>query len=339
MAAASSTPQSRGLLSELGVLANLLLLLSATSTSVLVYVLGRMILGATYSTVTPTRWLVVTFLPLLIAIYGLLRQSLNRSGALFAVLVGVVLSLAHLSFLLSLLFFFFSSSRVTKYKSDLKKRIEGDQFRVGGQRNWIQVLCNGGMATEVALAYLLEVGSADLPVDFARYYNASWLGLAVLGALACCNGDTWASEIGSVWSHSPPRLITTGQKVPRGTNGAVSPMGLLVSVAGGLFVGLGYWLGIVLGADPVILQSTPSQWPVILYGGLAGLLGSLIDSILGATVQFSGQHKRTGAIVEEPGPDVEPISGYALMSNHGVNLLSSVLTGMILPKIVLNLFL
>ena len=50
--------------------------------------------------------------------------------------------------------------------------------------------------------------SSDLPMDFVSHYRASWLGAAVLGALSCCNGDTWASELGSVWSEKSPWLIT-----------------------------------------------------------------------------------------------------------------------------------
>ena len=84
----------------------------------------------------------------------------------------------------SLLAFFISSSKATKYKQEVKKKFESD-FKEGGQRNWLQasylssqfcfqlfnhgimqVLCNGAMATELALLYLLDVGSADLPVDF-----------------------------------------------------------------------------------------------------------------------------------------------------------------------------
>ena len=38
----------------------------------------------------------------------------------------------------------------------------------------------------------------------------------ITGALACCNGDTWASEIGVACGKADPVLITNWQKVPRG---------------------------------------------------------------------------------------------------------------------------
>lgn len=38
----------------------------------------------------------------------------------------------------------------------------------------------------------------------------------IAGALACCNGDTWASELGAVMSSGEPILITSLQPVPRG---------------------------------------------------------------------------------------------------------------------------
>lgn len=90
----------------------------------------------------------------------------------------------------------------------------------GGQRNWIQVFCNGGVPTELALLYMIEVGAGEMPVDFTMQYSASWMCLSLLGALACSTGDTWASEVGPVLSKSQPRLITTWKVVPAGEEGS-----------------------------------------------------------------------------------------------------------------------
>lgn len=86
----------------------------------------------------------------------------------------------------------------------------------GGQRNWLQVFCNGGVPTELALLYMIEAGPGEIPVDFGKQYSASWMCLSLLGALACSTGDTWASEVGPVLSKSTPRLITSWRNVPPG---------------------------------------------------------------------------------------------------------------------------
>lgn len=88
----------------------------------------------------------------------------------------------------------------------------------GGQRNWLQVFCNGGIPTEIALLYMIENGPGEIAINFSKQYTASWMCLSLLGALACSSGDTWASEVGSVASKRQPRLITTWEKVPIGKN-------------------------------------------------------------------------------------------------------------------------
>ena len=114
---------------------------------------------------SPLRWIAATVIPVIVVSWGHSRKSLSTSGALLAIIVGFILTLAHYSFFLCLLAFFISSSKATKYKQDIKRRFE-DDFKEGGQRNWLQVLCNGGMALELSLLYLLDIGCADLPVDF-----------------------------------------------------------------------------------------------------------------------------------------------------------------------------
>ncbi|XP_037245339.1 transmembrane protein 19 isoform X4 [Falco rusticolus] len=165
--------------------------------------------------ISPWRWLFSFSVPLVIATQGYKKKSLDHSGVLGGLVVGFILTVANYSFFTSLLVFFVTSSKLTKWKKDVKKQIDSE-YKEGGQRNWVQVFCNGGVPTELAVLYMIENGPGEIPIDFSKQYTASWMCLSLLGALACSAGDTWASEIGCVLSKSKPRLITTWEKVPVG---------------------------------------------------------------------------------------------------------------------------
>lgn len=107
------------------------------------------------------------------------------------------------------------------------------------------------------------------------------------------------------------------------------------SFLGGIAIGLTYFLVVYYVVDRNILAASPPQWPIIIFGGVAGLLGSIIDSLLGATLQFSGLNS-SGQVVEHPGPNVKHISGTRVLDNHSVNLISSILTALIMPFIAMN---
>ncbi|XP_077513993.1 transmembrane protein 19 [Amblyomma americanum] len=286
---------------------------------------------------TPLRFFFSAFIPIFISSWGYKRKSLDLSGALCGVVVGFVLTLSSYLFLASLFAFFISSSQATKFRSEVKKKFEPDH-KEGGQRNWVQVLCNGGIATEFALLYMLECGMDEKLVDLSNGWQCTILSMAVLSALAESCGDTWASEFGTVLSRGDPFLITTFERVPRGTNGGISVEGLLFSGLGGAFIGLVYYISMALFVGPGRLQAAAAQWLVILVGTLAGFLGSLLDSFLGATLQFTGVHVKTGRIVEQPGPNVRHISGANILDNHSVNLLSNLTTALTVPLISVNLF-
>lgn len=283
--------------------------------------------------VEPARWLSATLLPILLAWWGLRRRSLSFSGAVSGLVVGFLLTLGSYVFFMNLLVFFVSSSRATKFKSAKKRKLE-DNFKEGGERNWVQVVCNGGVASLMALFYMIDCGIGEHPIDLVYNYRCSWLSLAILGALSCCNGDTWASEIGTVLSTGDPVLITSLRSVPRGTNGGITFIGLVVSLLGGLVVGIGHYLTLLMCVSSPVMISAPPQWPIIFVGAVGGLMGSLIDSILGATMQFSGMDSE-GKIVERPKEGVIPISGSYILDNHAVNLISSLLTALFLPRVAL----
>ena len=77
------------------------------------------------------------------------------------------------------------------------------------------------------------------------------------------------------------------QPVCKGTNGGVTTTGLLAAAAGGAVIGLTFVLfGIGTAGCPTDVAL--KQLLVIPLAALAGLGGSLLDSFLGATLQFSG---------------------------------------------------
>jgi len=99
--------------------------------------------------------------------------------------------------------------------------------------------------------------------------------------------------------------------VRRGTNGGVTMLGFGASLAGGLFVGLCFYVAGVLSPGKAAAarpEFIAEAW-VVLLGGAAGLLGSLIDSVLGATVQFTGYNLDTQKITGKAGDRVKRISG------------------------------
>ncbi|KAK4760709.1 hypothetical protein SAY87_005602 [Trapa incisa] len=56
------------------------------------------------------------------------------------------------------------------------------------------------------------------------------------------------------------------------------------------------------------------------------LSGSIIDSLLGATLQFSGFCTVRNKVVSKPGPTVKKISGLSILDNNAVNFVSIFLT-------------
>ena len=150
-----------------------------------------------------------------------------------------------------------------------------------------------------------------------------------------------ASELGSVLARDNPRLLTNPfRTVPVGTNGGISLAGCLFSLLGGAIIGISSLVGnMIFCRTDQLTDTSMINLQLFVYCTLFGLLGSLIDSLLGATLQFSGYDPERHMSVQAPGPFIEHISGRNLLSNNQVNLLSSLFTSLIavftLPKIIL----
>ncbi|KAI0823802.1 integral membrane protein DUF92-domain-containing protein [Trametes gibbosa] len=301
-----------------------------------------------------------------LSLHGLRKRSLSPSGAAAAFFVGyTMLAVPLRTFGVSLIIFYLAGSRATKVGKTLKTKLE-EGHQAAGYRNAAQVLCNSLSAAVAALLWsaLYEANSwpakfydasnlnavanaQKTPHDFAQWcpltppQSASWsrpLLFVTLGHFACCLGDTLASELG-ILSSSPPILITTFKRVPPGTNGGLSKTGTLASLMGGLI------MGITMAASLVVQSAAcRSAWmsvvpSLLLWGTVAGGLGSLLDSLLGATLQQTRFLTSTKRILtdEAPAPasraDVKVVSGYNLLTNNQVNLLSSIATAAILGSL------
>jgi len=185
------------------------------------------------------------------------RKSLDFFGSAVMVIMGIVIIFsAGANWLLLIILFLVMSLLATKYSKKYKMSL--GEFE--GRRTSKNVISNGVVACFMAA--------------FGGYYLPFVGGF--IGAIATATADTLASEIGVLDSH--PRLITTLQKVDPGTNGAVSPLGTGVAIAGAAIIGIAaFLLGIVDNPLSVIMVSIVS-----------GTVGCFMDSILGAVFENHG---------------------------------------------------
>ena len=274
-----------------------------------------------------------------IAIFEYKRGSFTRLGALTGFVLCLIIAYSNIVFLFVMIALVLSASISTRYKFDLKqsKILENDhkidtKLYKRTVRDHIQVLSNGAIAGLYAIGYLWQTNCSGISYPIDRNLSSSSIySIGFLTTIACCCGDTLASELGSVLSKNNPRLVTNPFRiVPIGTNGGISLAGCLASLFGGFLIGLSYFLGNFLFCRTEYLSETLLiHIQLLIYCTLFGLLGSIIDSILGATLQFSGYDRERNVTVQKPGPSVERISGRNLLSNNQVNVLSSFLTSII----------
>jgi len=254
--------------------------------------------------VNPLVYLPIGFtLSVAIGLLAYRRGSLSRSGVAGAILTGTLhFGFGGLTWGSTLIAFFLSSTLLGKFRACDKEPV-ARQYAKGGRRDFGQTLANGGVGAALAVAFALHPGA----VIFAAF----------VGATAAVNGDTWATEIGPL-ARRPPRLLTTGRSVPPGTSGGVTAFGTGAALAGAVAIGLVAWaLAAVFGAGVV------AGW-VPLVAGIAGLVGALGDSLLGATLQAQ-YHDATGALTERAGATRTRVRGLPWMTNDAVNFLAALI--------------
>jgi uncharacterized protein (TIGR00297 family) len=245
-------------------------------------------------------------LAILIALVAWRARALSSSGAWAAVLTGgLTFGLGGVPWAVLLLVFFISSSALSRAFSKQKMNL-AEKFSKGSQRDWGQVMANGGLGAALAIGFWL-----------APHQEGLWLAYA--GAMAAVNADTWSTELG-VLSPVLPRLITNGKNVEQGASGGITLTGTVAALAGAILIGI------------AAVVSKPGQgwWFIFLSITLGGLIGSLFDSVLGATIQAiywcpSCSKETERHPVHSCGATTSQIRGWPWVNNDVVNLACSLM--------------
>ncbi len=200
----------------------------------------------------------------LVAAAAMKARSIDVPGAVSAVLIGTAITAGTtLRGFAVMAAFFVVGSAVTKLGYRIKAARGIAQER-GGARGWRNAWANGGVPALLALmAGLTPPGLSQLFV------------LAFAASVATAAADTCSSEVGKAYGRRT-FLITTFRPVPPGTEGAVSLEGTLGGLAGGALVAA---VGAALGLY---------TWPAAALVALAGLLGSLAESVIGTVAERRG---------------------------------------------------
>lgn len=277
---------------------------------------------------TPIQLLISALLAAIIAATAHRWRLLSISGATIAFALGVfIFALGGLPFAIPLLVFFFSSSLLSRLGRTRKAALSA-KYDKSSTRDALQVLANGGVP---ALCLFYAVLSPSPREGMLLY----------LAALAAANADTWATEIGSLaWGR--PRLVTTLQRVDPGTSGGITVLGILAALLGAAFIAGVGWLAWTPESIQVRLLKQPHSsgwlnWPILalridpaelLAVAWAGFLGSLADSILGASVQAQYRCSQCGVQTERRihcGRAGHRLQGLRWITNDVVNFLASFL--------------
>jgi uncharacterized protein (TIGR00297 family) len=191
-------------------------------------------------------------------------RSIDLAGAVSAVIIGTVITVGvGLPGLAVMVAFFVVGSTVTRLGYRIKAQ-RGIAQEKGGARGWRNAWANGGVPAFLALMAGLTGGTLH-PL----------LVLAYAASVATAAADTCSSEIGKAYGRRT-FLITTFRPVPPGTEGAVSLEGTLGGLLGGLLVAA---VGALVGLYAA---------PLLVLVALAGLLGSLAESVIGTVAERRG---------------------------------------------------
>ena len=212
------------------------------------------------------------------------------------------------------LFSFFLFSSILSNTRKKRNPIVDEHFEKSSTRDHRQVLANGGLGGILILLFVIN------PKEI--YY------ILYVSALAAVCADTWATEIGTFVKAKTYNIINW-TPVDQGISGGISLIGTLGAVAGSTFL--------TLSALPWLYNFPVSLIILII---LAGIIGSLIDSVFGATIQVQYRCSICNIQTEKKthcNNNNLRLSGNRYVNNDAVNFIGS-LSGSLTSLIFITTF-
>lgn len=208
-----------------------------------------------------TRLLSVVLVTIAFAVFAKILGGVTYIGAAAGFLVTSLLFLSSgPAMLIAVLLVFVLTLTATKFGGARKQSLTIAERSSG--RDGAQVLANVGISA------MFGAVSAITPYRLPLTVGA----LAALAEAAC---DTVSSETGKALSLEA-RLVISGKIVPAGTDGAISLPGTILGAIAAALVALEAVVSGVLDLHRATIVS------------VAGILGMLVDSLLGATLERRG---------------------------------------------------
>jgi uncharacterized protein (TIGR00297 family) len=235
-----------------------------------------------------------------IAVVAWRLRALSVSGAAAAAVVGSLVMQRGWAWAAYLVSWFAVSVLLSRWARARKQTRTAGMVAKGDRRDAWQVLANGG------------VFAAAGGLDGLATGGTGWLMVAACGALAAAGADTAGTEVGTAWGRDPWSLRSRG-RVPPGTSGAVTGIGLA-----GTFAGAAVFTMFAVGVGPAPMAAAPA----LLTGALAG---ALADTLFGAWWQARRWCDRCHQETEQPihrcGMATRHLAGLPWLGNDLVNLL------------------
>ncbi|NOG96773.1 MAG: DUF92 domain-containing protein [Ignavibacteriae bacterium] len=240
-----------------------------------------------------------------IALFSVKLNLLTKSGSIAAFFLALpIFGFGGLKWSIPILTFFLLSNLISKIAKTKNENIEL-YFEKSGARDAVQVFANGGVG---ALLIILNILFPN-PIYYYIY----------LASLAAVCADTWATEIGTIFKTNTYNAVSF-QKVEQGVSGGISLNGLLGAAAGSMAIALSGFLWNEL---------LPLFYFISIVS--AGLFGSYVDSLIGASFQVQYKCSVCSKTTERKihcSENAVQCKGLSWINNDIVNLSSSLAGGL-----------